>query len=105
MIEHHVAANYSGWLYEMRQKAARAVVDQPGTTIRDHQPRIVSDLAWEAMCAHWEADDFKKKSEQAKKNRGQLRIVHTTGSQSFEEAKTVSALYLVIYVSSSHTNT
>lgn len=71
----------------MRRRVTRAVDDQPGNTIIDHQPLIFSYLAWKAMCVHGDDDDFKKKSEHAKKNYGQLRIVHTTGSQSFQEAK------------------
>lgn len=64
----HILKNYIGWMYEMRQRAAWAVEESHGTTIRDHQPPAVSDAAWAAMCTYWDDAAFKTKSEQVKKN-------------------------------------
>ena len=77
----------------MRQRAIRAIEESPGTTLREHQSPAVSDPAWAAMCAYWDDVAFKTKSEQMKKNRGKLRVVHTSGSQSFQEVKAV-CIYL-----------
>lgn len=85
----HIEKNYAGWLYEIRQRATQAVEDQPGSTLQDHQLHIVSEAVWYATCMYWDDDAFKTKSEQMKKNRGQLWIIHMTGSESFEEVKSI----------------